>query len=137
MFQSRIVAENTENEIVGQAFFIIGIISIFVMFTMSLIIFGYFALKFIKRQNSESQYYTDDTIIDTNSNEYYDGNNSAYIQIQYLYQIRPILTFSHIYSSIKHSLMDLSYFLIPSKWLHVQHTNNQQNSDNKTMDLPI
>ncbi|CAF2391686.1 unnamed protein product [Rotaria sp. Silwood2] len=104
---------------------------------MSLMIFCYFALKFIKRQPSEPQSYADDISSNQNSNECYDGNNGTYSEIQHLYQIQPIPTISHIISSTKQSLTDLCYSMIPSKWSHIQHTNNQQSPDNKNMDLPV
>ncbi|CAF0795153.1 unnamed protein product [Rotaria sordida] len=143
IFSNWVIAEDIENEgmnyilIISQVFLIIGITVAFVIIIISSVIFAYFTLKFITTQTTEPQYYINDTSIDKDSNTYHNEYNDTSFEIQYLYQIRPILTVSHVISSIKQSFTYLYYSLIPSKWLPTQHTNNQQSPDDIKMDLPI
>ncbi|CAF3484367.1 unnamed protein product [Rotaria sordida] len=114
-----------------------ALIMILIMMLLSIRFINLPSLKFITTQTTEPQYYINDTSIDKDSNTYHNEYNDTSFEIQYLYQIRPILTVSHVISSIKQSFTYLYYSLIPSKWLPTQHTNNQQSPDDIKMDLPI
>ncbi|CAF3352293.1 unnamed protein product [Rotaria socialis] len=105
---------------------------------VSLVAIAYFISKRLKKQIYEPQYYIEETTItEKDGKEYYEGNNNIDSQVLNIHQIRPILSVSHVVSSITQALTNLTLALIPSQWLFGQFICNQEMCGNEKTDLPV
>ncbi|CAF1478959.1 unnamed protein product [Adineta steineri] len=119
IFPNWIVATNVVSQGIQakQIFLIIGLMLGSVLATFVLMYFIYFAIKCMKRTMIEPQYCIDDCDYDTYS------------------QIKPVLTVSHMATSVKQCLLDLYISLIPFNWSHAQCVYDQSGTVNEKKDI--